>query len=140
MKRIIGSLMVVSLLTSGAAFAAPQQHDDRDRGAQHHDDRGTDRRDERRDDKHEDRRDDSHDDKHDDRRSAHNDDHRNDRRGPPYRRGERLAPDHRGTRVADYRKHHLHTPQRGHEWRRVDNNYVLIAVATGLIASVVAAR
>lgn len=132
MKRIIGSLMVVSLLTSGAAFATPQQHDDRDRGAQHHDARGPDRRDDHRDDR--------HDDKRDHRPSAHNDDHRNDRRGPPYRRGERLAPDHRGTRVADYRKHHLNTPQRGHEWRRVDNNYVLIAVATGLIASVVAAR
>lgn len=132
MKRIIGSLMVVSLLTSGAAFATPQQHDDRDRGAQHHDARDPDRRDDHRDDR--------HDDKRDHRPSAHNDDHRNDRRGPPYRRGERLAPDHRGTRVADYRKHHLNTPQRGHEWRRVDNNYVLIAVATGLIASVVAAR
>ncbi|CAD1790397.1 hypothetical protein CPBF426_26490 [Xanthomonas arboricola pv. juglandis] len=132
MKRIIGSLMVVSLLTSGAAFAAPQQHDDRDRRAQHHDARGPDRGDEHRDDRHDDRR--------DHRPGAHNDDHRNDRRGPPYRRGERLAPDHRGTRVADYRKHHLHAPQRGHEWRRVDNNYVLIAVATGLIASVVAAR
>lgn len=132
MKRIIGSLMVVSLLTSGAAFATPQQHNDRDRGAQHHDARGPDRRDDHRDDR--------HDDKRDHRPSAHNDDHRNDRRGPPYRRGERLAPDHRGTRVTDYRKHHLNTPQRGHEWRRVDNNYVLIAVATGLIASVVAAR
>ncbi|SOU07578.1 RcnB family protein [Xanthomonas arboricola] len=132
MKRIIGSLMVVSLLTSGAAFATPQQHDDRDRSAQHHDAHGPDRRDDHRDDR--------HDDKRDPRPSAHNDDHRNDRRGPPYRRGERLAPDHRGTRVADYRKHHLNTPQRGHEWRRVDNNYVLIAVATGLIASVVAAR
>ncbi|MBB5859977.1 RcnB family protein [Xanthomonas arboricola] len=134
MKRIIGSLMVVSLLTSGAAFATPQQHDDRDRdrSAQRHDARGPDRRDDHRDDR--------HDDKRDHRPSAHNDDHRNDRRGPPYRRGERLAPDHRGTRVTDYRKHHLNTPQRGHEWRRVDNNYVLIAVATGLIASVVAAR
>ncbi|MEE7567174.1 RcnB family protein, partial [Xanthomonas sp. Kuri4-3] len=31
-------------------------------------------------------------------------------------------------------------PPRGHEWRRVDNQYVLIAVATGVIASVIAAR
>ncbi|KQR18134.1 MULTISPECIES: RcnB family protein [Xanthomonas] len=128
MKRLIGSFMVVSLLTSGAAFAAPQQHDDRDRdriAQQRHDDRGPDRHDEHRNDKH------------DDRRSAHHDDHRNDRHGPPFRRGERLAPDHRGNRVADYRKHHLKQPPRGHEWRRVDNQYVLIAIATGLIASVV---
>ncbi|WP_044100910.1 RcnB family protein, partial [Xanthomonas citri] len=45
---------------------------------------------------------------------------------------------HRGSRVADYHKHHLKPPPRGHEWRRVDNTYVLIAVATGLITSVVA--
>ncbi|MFW3175270.1 hypothetical protein EX530_11410 [Xanthomonas phaseoli] len=131
MKRFIGSFMALTLLTSGAAFAAPQQHDldhDRDRDAQRHDDHGPDRRDDHRDDRH------------DDRRNAHHDDHRNDRRGPPYRRGERLAPDHRGSRVADYHKHHLKPPPRGHEWRRVDNTYVLIAVATGLIASVVAAR
>ncbi|ATS20860.1 integral membrane protein [Xanthomonas phaseoli pv. phaseoli] len=127
MKRFIGSFMALTLLTSGAAFAAPQQHDldhDRDRDAQRHDDHGPDRRDDHRDD----------------RRNAHHDDHRNDRRGPPYRRGERLAPDHRGSRVADYHKHHLKPPPRGHEWRRVDNTYVLIAVATGLITSVVAAR
>ncbi|MGN5643542.1 RcnB family protein [Xanthomonas hortorum] len=136
MKRIIGSLMALSLLTSAAAFAAPQQHDDRDhdrdRAAQRHDDRGNDR--------HDDHRNDRHDDKRDDRRSTHNDDPRNARRGPPYRRGERLAPDHRGNRVADYHKHHLNKPPRGHEWRQVDNTYVLIAVATGLIASVVAGR
>ncbi len=52
----------------------------------------------------------------------------------------RIAPDHRGSRVADYHNHHLKPPPRGHEWRRVDNTYVLIAVATGLITSVVAAR
>lgn len=123
MKRFVGSFMALTLLTSGAAFAAPQQHEldhDRDRNAQRHDDHGPDRHDDHRDDRHDDRRD--------------------DRRGPPYRRGERLAPDHRGSRVADYHKHHLKPPPRGHEWRRVDNTYVLIAVATGLITSVVAGR
>ena len=39
----------------------------------------------------------------------------------------------------DYRREHLRAPPRGYEWRRVDNNYVLAAVATGLIASVIAA-
>ncbi|WP_031344838.1 RcnB family protein [Xanthomonas phaseoli] len=108
MKRFIGSFMALTLLTSGAAFAAPQQHDldhDRDRDGQRHDDHGPDRRDDHRDDRHDDR-----------------------------------PPDHRGSRVADYHNHHLKPPPRGHEWRRVDNTYVLIAVATGLITSVVAAR
>jgi len=38
----------------------------------------------------------------------------------------------------DYRREHLRRPPRGYEWRRVDNDYVLAAVATGLIASVIA--
>jgi len=39
----------------------------------------------------------------------------------------------------DYRQHHLRAPPHGYEWRMVDGNYVLAAVATGVIASVVAA-
>jgi Ni/Co efflux regulator RcnB len=44
----------------------------------------------------------------------------------------------RGERV-DYHQHHLRAPPRGYEWREVDGNYVLAAVATGVIASVIAA-
>jgi len=39
----------------------------------------------------------------------------------------------------DYRAYHLRRPPRGYEWREVDGNYVLGAVATGVIASVVIA-
>jgi Ni/Co efflux regulator RcnB len=39
----------------------------------------------------------------------------------------------------DYRTNHLQAPRRGYEWRQVDGNYVMAAVATGVIASVVAA-
>lgn len=39
----------------------------------------------------------------------------------------------RGERINDYRRYHLQSPPRGYEWRRVDNNYVLAAAATGLI-------
>lgn len=45
----------------------------------------------------------------------------------------------RGEHV-DYKEHHLRAPPRGYEWRQVDGNYVLAAVATGVIASVVAAE
>ncbi|SEL81649.1 regulator RcnB of Ni and Co efflux [Pseudoxanthomonas sp. GM95] len=79
----------------------------------------------------------------------HHDDRHDDRRGPPpghhddgphhYARGERLGDGHRGEYVRDYRSHHLAPPPRGHEWRRVDNNYVMVAVATGIITSVIAA-
>jgi Ni/Co efflux regulator RcnB len=44
----------------------------------------------------------------------------------------------RGEQV-DYKQHHLRAPPHGSEWRMVDGNYVLAAVATGVIASVVAA-
>jgi Ni/Co efflux regulator RcnB len=44
----------------------------------------------------------------------------------------------RGERV-DYRTYHLRRPQNGYEWREVDGNYVMAAVATGIVASVVAA-
>jgi Ni/Co efflux regulator RcnB len=44
----------------------------------------------------------------------------------------------RGERV-DYRHYHLQEPPRGYEWREVDGNYVMAAVATGVIASIVVA-
>ncbi len=60
---------------------------------------------------------------------------------PNWRQGGRIDRNDwgRGRRV-DYRSHHLRTPPRGYEWRQVDNNYVLAAVATGLIASVILAN
>lgn len=44
----------------------------------------------------------------------------------------------RGERV-DYKQYHLRQPPNGYEWRLVDGNYVLAAVATGVVASVVIA-
>ncbi|HEX5264757.1 MAG TPA: RcnB family protein [Phenylobacterium sp.] len=38
----------------------------------------------------------------------------------------------------DWHSHHLRRPPRGYEWREVDGNFVLGAVATGIIASVIA--
>lgn len=55
-----------------------------------------------------------------------------------WRRGGRVARHDwdRGQRV-DYRSHHLRRPARGYEWRQVDGNYVMAAVATGVIASMI---
>jgi Ni/Co efflux regulator RcnB len=77
-------------------------------------------------------------DHHDDHRQADQHDHyvhHND-----WRRGRRMSHDDwaRGQHI-DYRQHHLRAPRRGYEWRQVDGNYVLAAVATGLIASIVVA-
>jgi Ni/Co efflux regulator RcnB len=45
----------------------------------------------------------------------------------------------RGERIDDWRGYHLRQPPSGYEWREVDGNYVLAAVATGVVASVIAA-
>jgi Ni/Co efflux regulator RcnB len=42
-------------------------------------------------------------------------------------------------RPIDYRQYHLNPPPHGYEWRSVDGNYVLAAVATGVIASAIVA-
>lgn len=55
-----------------------------------------------------------------------------------WRRGGYVSYDDwgRGARV-DYRRYHLRQPPYGYEWRRVDDNYVLAAIASGLIASII---
>ncbi|VXC69915.1 RcnB family protein [Massilia sp. 9I] len=68
--------------------------------------------------------------------------HRDDRRGggPRHdlRRGQRLDREYRDSRyvVTDWRARHLSAPPRGHQWVRAGNDYVLAAIATGLIAQV----
>ena len=77
---------------------------------------------------------DRHDD-HPDQRDNHHYVHHDE-----WKKGARMNHDdwNRGERV-DYRQYHLHAPPSGYEWREVDGNYVMAAVATGVIASVVAA-
>jgi Ni/Co efflux regulator RcnB len=76
----------------------------------------------------------------------HHDDDHHDHHDHPYvrhdewRKGEHMRHEDwdRGERI-DYRHYHLRRPPHGYEWREVDGNYVLAAVATGVIASVVVA-
>ncbi len=44
------------------------------------------------------------------------------------------------SQVRDYHRHGLRAPGRGQAWVKVDNNYLLLSMATGLIAAVTAAR
>lgn len=71
-------------------------------------------------------------------------DHRGRGVGPDHRyyRGDRLPPSMRTRHyvVNDWRGHHLSAPPRGHRWVQVGADYVLIAVATGLIAQFVLSR
>lgn len=81
-------------------------------------------------------------------------DHRDDRRGRdghwrgapprdrgayanPFRRGDRFdyrrAPNYR---VIEYRDYRLRRPPRGYHWVRSGNDALLVAIATGVIASI----
>jgi len=54
-------------------------------------------------------------------------------------RGERLPDAYRArTYVVDYRHYGLNAPPRGYQYVRVGNDVVLTAIATGIVASVVA--
>jgi Ni/Co efflux regulator RcnB len=90
-----------------------------------------------------------------------NDDHRgppHGRRGPPqmerhhegpgagpdhnFYRGERLPAQYRqrGYVVNDWRGHRLHAPQRGYQWVQSGSDYLLVGIATGVIAEVLLGR
>ncbi len=158
MKRINRILPVLALAIA-AAVSMPAMA--RDHGRRDHDDRD-DRRSEYRNDHRYDHRYDPRDDPRDDR---YHDDRRHGRdrvvyvapryappprvvyrNGPPphaYPRWSRGARyDTRGYAptyvVRDYRYYGLREPPRGHHWRRDDRgDFILVAVATGLIASVI---
>jgi Ni/Co efflux regulator RcnB len=77
----------------------------------------------------------------------HDDQHQQDQRDhhqyvhhKEWHKGARINHDdwNRGEAV-DWHSRHLRQPPRGYEWREVDGNYVLAAVATGVIASVIIA-
>ncbi|ALL13027.1 RcnB family protein [Caulobacter henricii] len=55
-----------------------------------------------------------------------------------WRRGAYLPPYYRsgGYVVHDYHRYRLHAPPRGYYWYRAGNDYVLAAIATGLIFDV----
>jgi Ni/Co efflux regulator RcnB len=74
---------------------------------------------------------DEHGDHHDNHQYVHHDE---------WKKGAKMRDEdwQRGEHI-DYRHEHLRRPPHGYEWREVDGNYVLAAVATGVIASVVAA-
>jgi Ni/Co efflux regulator RcnB len=60
--------------------------------------------------------------------------------GGDWRPGGHVPAEYRGPQhEVDWRSHHLRQPPRGYHWVQNGNNYVLAAVAGGLIASVIAA-
>ena len=90
-----------------------------------HDDRG---RHEQRYDK----RDDRHADRHDNGRRGGGPDHN-------WYKGSRVPPQYRSQHyvVNDWRGHRLSAPPRGYHWIQNGGDYLLVAIATGVIASMV---
>jgi Ni/Co efflux regulator RcnB len=54
-----------------------------------------------------------------------------------WRRGARLPPYYQGYVVNDYGRYRLRPPPRGYAWYRVDNDYLLASIATGVIFDII---
>lgn len=83
-----------------------------------------------------------HDDHHDGRDDHHDVHHDNERGAGPnhdFHKGGRLSGEYRNRQyvVDDWRGHHLNAPPRGYHWVQTGPDYVLAAVATGIIAQIV---
>ena len=147
-KMIARAMIAVMLAASLPAMA-------QDRGYRGHRDGYDSRAQERRDDRREDRREMQRNEQREERRDYrdaqrearrdYRDDRRDERRaargaGPRhdlYRGGRLPATYHNRQYVVDnWRSHRLSAPPRGYHWVQVGGDYVLAAVATGIIASV----
>jgi Ni/Co efflux regulator RcnB len=118
-KTVISAILAMSIAASGLAFGQGN-------------DRGRDEQPWRRD--HQDRRDNA--DFRQNRQDNNGD--RNERGAGPnhdFRRGDRLPGEYRSRQyvVDDWRGHRLSAPPRGYHWVQTGGDYVLVAIATGVI-------
>ena len=123
MKRLLTSVLALSLLAGTAASAQPygDRHDDRRDNGRYDQGRDYDRH---------------------DNRVEHRDRGHHYGQRKHWARGERLPSSYYQNRAyyVDYRVYHLRAPPRGYRWVRVDNDYMLVALTSGLIASIIANR
>ena len=133
-KSIISAALAVMLTVSTSVAFAQNHGNDHDRGQQsqdhkrldHDNDRGPGRNDRQND-------------------QARNNDQRDLRHwargaGPRHdmRKGSRISNEYRGNQyvVNDWRGHRLSAPPRGSHWVQTGSDYVLVTVATGIIAQI----
>ena len=112
MKRLLTGALALTLLTGTAALAQPDRHDNRNDQGGYNQDRG----------------------------QGYNKDNQG---GHHWARGQRLPSAYYQDRshYVDYRSHHLRAPPRGYRWVQTDdNNFAMVAITTGLIASLIAAN
>ena len=57
-----------------------------------------------------------------------------------WQRGHHLPHGQRYVVVRDYGRYHLRRPPRGQHWVRVDNQYLLVGITSGIIAALVNAQ
>lgn len=57
-----------------------------------------------------------------------------------YHRGQRYSGWKRHQAIRDYNRYGLHRPARGQEWIRVGNDYLLVGITSGIIASLIAGQ
>lgn len=57
-----------------------------------------------------------------------------------WKRGQRYSDWRRHREVRDWNRYGLHRPGRGQEWIRVGNDYLLVGIASGIIAGMIAAH
>jgi len=129
-KAIVSAILAMSVTTAGVAFAQGYGNDN-NRGGNNQVQRGGQqfRRNNQRA-------------QHDQRQPqgrAHSDRGPQGRGAGPnhdFRRGERLPAEYRNRQyvVNDWRGHHLSAPPRGYHWVQTGADYVLVAIATGVIA------
>jgi Ni/Co efflux regulator RcnB len=125
MKAIIGATIALTLLGSSASFAqtayrSPQQEVDvQDRNsAESREQKALDQRQER-----------------NDQANRANE----IRDNPHWSRGDKLPAQYRANQyvVSDWKSSNLRKPPRGYHWVRANNQYVLSALASGVIADIV---
>jgi len=140
-KIILGAVLAAFVGTMGSAMAQGRGNDDHRGKPDKHDNRGNNKYKDKHDDRRDfdgDRRNDRYDYRHDNR-GANNGAHRG--AGPRHDlyKGHRLPPQYRSKQyvVDNWRTHRLSAPPRGYHWVQTGADYVLVGIATGVIATLI---
>ena len=66
--------------------------------------------------------------------------HKHQNKRHHWSRGKRVPEWQRRQAIRDHYRYGLRRPGRGQQWVRVDNDFLLISLGTGIIASIIAGR